>query len=288
MQTRTFIGALFACAVLVGPLARAQEHARVEEQTQDLLRRGIVYSDRFERSLEQALKGSTYRGSHLANRLEDLAEYIDDHLDEAEEQYRKAGPYSAAPGRHVQNALVAAQGIDRAAIAEGFPQIVQDDWAALRDVLNRLAATWNFAPIPTGPPYVPAAQGPRLTVAETSVLLENIHEAAARFEHDFDRSSDSYQVTRDSDFYEDLAEAFKDATGRAARDFRKNDTRNFRINLQDTYVLAAALNRTMTQTRFSPTLEAQWSSLREDLNRLAVASGIPPLPAGYATAPLTE
>lgn len=286
MHTHTFIGALFACTVLAGPLAQAQEYARFEEQTQNLLRRSTVYSDRFERSLDQALKDSTYKGSHLANRLKDWAEYVDDQMEEASEEYREEGPYSPVPGRHLQNALVAAQGINRAVIAEGFPRIVQDDWAALRDTLNQLAATWNFAPIPAGPPYIPAAQGRRLTVAETSVLLDNIHEAAVRFEHDFDRSAGRYHG--DSDFYEDVSESFKDASKRAAHDFGKDDMRNFRGNLQDTYVLAAALNRAMTQTRFSPTLEAQWNSLRADLNRLAVASGIPPLPAGYGAAYVTD
>jgi|GEM_PF-4351118 len=290
MQTQHIIGAAFACAGILAPLTYAQAPLRQDEQTQSLLNRSVIYSDRFERSLGQALKHSSYKGSHLASRLEDWSKHMHEELKQAAHRYREGGPYAVSPGTHTQNALVAAQGINRAMIGEAFPPIVQQDWAALRDNLNQLAAVWKRPPIPAGgAEFIPAGQAPPLSAAQTGVLLENIHDAASRFEDHFDRAAGQYRVvSKNSGFYKGIAKGLDDATERAAGAYRDNDMRKFRINLQDTFVLAAAMNRTMAETEFSPMLEAEWDSLRRNLNTLAAANGFPPLPEYYPQRYLTD
>ncbi len=289
MQTQAIIGAVLACAGILAPLGHAQAPVRQDERTQSLLNRSVVYSDRFERSLGEAVKHSSFKDSHLAARLDDWSKYMHKELKEAAHNYREGGPYAVSPGTHLQNALVAAQGINRAMIGEAFAPIVEQDWAALRGDLNQLAAVWNRPPIPvSGAEFIPARQQP-LGTAETGVLLQNIHEQAGRFKDHFDHAAGRYRVVgENSGFYKSIASGLDDATGRAAGDFRNNDMRKFHINLEDTFVLAAAMNRTMAETQFSPMLQAEWNSLRTNLNTLAIANGFPPLPEFYQQTYVTD
>ncbi len=179
-----------------------------------------------------------------------------------------------------ENALTAAEGINRAMLAEQFPNIVESDWVRLRNGLNQLAVSFTLAPISTTRvSYARAARDEAIARPQNQVLLENLHESTRRFKDRFDDAVGKYTAPTDrSKFAKDTANALQDSTGRLVEDFKDNKARPFRQNLQDTFVVAAAMNRIMLGNQFSSTLKAQWSEIRNDLNRVARVYGQPLLP----------
>lgn len=276
LRNKSALAAAFlACAGLTAPSMLGQQ-----VDAGNLIRSAATWADRFERSLGQSLDRSSYAGSRLENRLEDWAKYMRDELKDAAGKYGEDGPFVIGPRTHVENALTAAEGINRAMLAEQFPNIVESDWVRLRNGLNQLAVSFTLAPISTTRvSYARAARDEAIARPQNQVLLENLHESTRRFKVRFDDAVGKYTAPTDrSKFAKDTANALQDSTGRLVEDLKDNKARPFRQNLQDTFVVAAAMNRIMLGNQFSSTLKAQWSEIRNDLNRVARVYGQPVLP----------
>ncbi len=272
-----------ACAGLTAPRAAA-EQINADGRTEDLIRSAATWAGRFERSLDQSLGSSSYSGSRLENRLRDWAKYMREEVKHAADKYDKSGPFVIGPRTHMENALTVAEGINRAMLAERFPNIVESDWVRVRNGLNQLATNFTLAPISTTRVgYAPTRRERVMTPSQTQILLEDIHQSTRRFKRRFDDAVGRYTAMTDrTKFARDTANALQDSTGRLVKDFEDNKPRSFRQDLQDTFVVAAAMNRIMVEDQLSGNLKAQWSDIRNDLNRVARVYGQPLLPERFS------
>lgn len=116
--------------------------------------------------------------------------------------------------------------------------------------------------------------------ADIKTLMQRIETTADRFEDRFEAALDKSslngagiedQLNRWADFLEDEVDNM-------AEDFNERDTNEFVDHFENAMIVATGINRAMLRREFSPLAEAEWRTLRQDLNQIAMQLRRPVLP----------
>ncbi|HEX6881628.1 MAG TPA: hypothetical protein VF135_14755 [Terriglobales bacterium] len=282
-------GTLLCCCGLVPAFADDQQRSRATSTTdiQAVVDRVKSRADTFEDKLERALDRSSLNGSHLEDRLNRWSDILEDSLDNLAEDYKaKRDPQMI---NHLEDALIVGSGINRVMLRKEFGAGLEADWNSLRADLNQVASQYHRPPLPN--------------IVVTTVIIAdpgmfktvNVRQAMERLESSTDRFEDRFRktiqhstanMTKRETWWDGWADALEDSSDDMLKEYKKNDAKEFNQKLQDTLVVAAAINRIMLRSDFDADTHSDWRMIRSDLNAIANAFGQPVLPETLTTAAL--
>lgn len=110
--------------------------------------------------------------------------------------------------------------------------------------------------------------------------VERLEKQADNFEDKFEMALDksSYNGSNTEDTLLRWADMLEDEIDDMAEDFKENDSRDFIDHFENSMMIASAINRAMLRKDFAAYAEADWRTLRQDLNTVATEMRRPVLP----------
>lgn len=236
-------------------------------------------SDDFEDRFEAALDKSSIDGSNLEDRLNQWADLLEDELDNMAENYKERDYEKSV--EHLENALIVAEGINRAMLHSDLSSQAEEQWNLLREDMNTIAMAFHRPVLAnvTVATLVPATDA-LMTKAEVTQVMERIEAATDRFKEKFEKAMDARVATKTNreDFFTRWAQDLEDVSDDMLEEYNEKDEKEFSEELQNTLVIAAALNRMVLRSDLTEDVNTEWESLRKDLNTLATVFGHAVLP----------
>jgi hypothetical protein len=119
-----------------------------------------------------------------------------------------------------------------------------------------------------------------MSKAEVTQVMERIEAATDRFKEKFEKAMDARVVTKTNreDFFTRWAQDLEDVSDDMLEEYNEKDEKEFSEELQNTLVIAAALNRMVLRSGLTEDVNTEWQSIRKDLNTLATVFGHAVLP----------
>ena len=110
--------------------------------------------------------------------------------------------------------------------------------------------------------------------------MERLEKAADDFEDAFENALDrsSYNGGHTEDTLLRWADMFEDEVDNMVEDFKEGDTKEYIDHFENAMIVGSAINRAMLRKDFAMHTEASWSTIRSDLNHIAMQMHRPPLP----------
>jgi len=230
--------------------------------------------DDFEDKLEAALDKSSLDGSNVEDRLNRWADLLEDEVDNMAENYKERD--SAKYIEHLENAMIIGTGINRAMLRNDFSALARAEWKSLREDLNALAVAFRRPVLPnvTVVTLIPAT--PELmSKAEVKHVMEQIEAGTDRFKEKFDTAMNARTVTQTdrADLFTTWARDLEDVSDDMLEEYTEKDNQEFTQELQNTMVVASAINRMVLRSDLTPDVNTEWKSIRDALNILAKTFG---------------
>jgi hypothetical protein len=113
-------------------------------------------------------------------------------------------------------------------------------------------------------------------------VVERIERHGDEFEKVFDRGVNRMDL-KEKDRYKDWADNLEKAVDDLKEEYNDKNFGKARANLEEAMLVAASINRLMLREPFVSEAQRAWGVLRDDLNVLATAAGIPALPNLFIT-----
>ncbi|CAN5669764.1 hypothetical protein BH24ACI3_BH24ACI3_05910 [soil metagenome] len=127
-----------------------------------------------------------------------------------------------------------------------------------------------------------SAQGGIQSRANVEAVIRRMEEASNEFRNDFRNELDRSNLNNSQkNTYRRQVDAFEQATDRLRSNFdRDNNWQRSRSQVQNVIRSAQPLNNTMNSLPFRRNIERQWNQLRNNVNTLANAYGLPGIAGG--------
>jgi hypothetical protein len=212
------------------------------------------------------------------------ADRLEDEVDNMAENYEERD--SAKYIEHLENALIIGTGINRAMLRSEFSMLAEQEWSRFREDLNSVALALHRPVMPnvTVVTLIPAS--PELmSKAEVKHVMERIEASTDRFKDKFEDAMNARTVslTNRADLFTAWARDLEDVSDDMLEEYNENDPKEFAQELQNTMVVASAMNRMVLQSDLTPEANTEWKLLRDDLNILARTFGHAVLPDEVVT-----
>lgn len=270
--------ALLATSLSVGRASAAD--AFHDAQLKSLMQTIETRADTFEHKLEQALDHSSANGSDLEDQMNRFADILEDSVDDMAENFDEG--HSARFIDKLENALIAGSAVDRVMLRRDLGGAAEAEWRALRSDLNTVAAAFHRPVLPniTVTTITPTATLAVISKPEVTLVMDRIEDGTDRFEHKLKEAiqHSTANMTDREPMFNRWAGALESSTDKMAEEYKEKDFRDFANELQNTLAIASAINRMMLRSDLSPEANAEWASVRNDLNTLATAFGHAVLP----------
>lgn len=236
-------------------------------------------ADAFEQKFEAALDDSTFNGTDFEERLQRLADTVEDEADNMAEDFKENDTKDMVD--HFENAMMAASGLNRVMLDKTLASAAETEWRSLREQLNALANRYHRPVLPniTVATLVPVTSD-FFTRAELTHVMGRIESATDRFREKFDKAiqHSTANLTDREDLFISWSRQLEDVTDEMLENFKEKDTKEFQEEIQNTMVVAEVINRMMLRSDLSQTAHLEWEQVRKDLNTVAGALGYPVLP----------
>jgi hypothetical protein len=110
--------------------------------------------------------------------------------------------------------------------------------------------------------------------------MNRLEKQADTFEDKFEAALDqsSYNGGRTEDMLLRWADMLEDEIDNMVEDYKENDPSEYVDHFENAMIAASAINRAMLRKDFTMHAEADWRTLRDDLNRIAIQFRRPVLP----------
>lgn len=265
--------------------ARADDNAAFSDlKLKETMERIEQRGDEFEDRLEAALDSSSLDGSNLEDRLNRWADRLEDEVDNMAENYkeRDSGKYT----EHLENALIIGTGINRAMLRSEFSMLAEQEWSRFRADLNSLAIAFHRPVMPNVNVITLIPASPELmSKADVKHVMERIEASTDRFKDKFEDAMNAHttSLTNRADLFTAWARDLEDVSDDMLEEYSENDPKEFDEELQNTMVVASAMNRMVLRSDLTPEASTEWKSLRDDLNILAKTFGHAVLPDEVVT-----
>jgi hypothetical protein len=273
--------AVLSCGLLAAPVF-AQERSRTEPSQPENIAATIQQieklADAFEDKFEVALDKSSFNGTDFEERLEELADLIEDEVDNMSEDVKENDSRDMLD--HFENAMIAATGLNRVMLDRNLASGAETDWQALREQLNTLAKSYHRPALPnlTITTLVPVTDE-MLGKAEIKHVMDRMESATDRFKEKFDNAiqSSTANMTDRERMFLAWSRQLEDVTDEMVENFKEQDPKEFQERMQNTMVAADIVNRIMLRSELSKAAHLEWEQVRKDLNSIATVMGYPVL-----------
>lgn len=115
------------------------------------------------------------------------------------------------------------------------------------------------------------------TRSDVRDVVQRIERHGDKFEEVFDRNVKKMDL-KEADRYKDWADNLEKAVDDLKEEYNEKDFAKARNKLEEAMLVAESINRLMFREPFASEAQRAWSVLRDDLNVLAGAAGIPAIP----------
>jgi hypothetical protein len=272
-----------AVAALLATAAFAQDRSRTDPahraDVRPLMRQLEPLADTFEQKFELALDKSTFDGTDFEERLQRLADTIEDEADNMAEDFKENDTQDMVD--HFENAMMAAAGLNRVMLDKSLSAAAETEWRNLREHLNMLAKHFHRPVLPnmTVVTLVPVTTE-TFSRAEFAHVMDRMESATDRFREKFEQAiqNSTANMTDREDLFLDWSRQLEDVTDEMRENFKEKDTGEFQEEIQNTLVVADVINRLMVRSDLAKTAHLEWDQVRKDLNTIAGTLGYPVLP----------
>jgi hypothetical protein len=234
------------------------------------------HADDFEDKFEMALDKSSYDGRHVEDRLLRWADMLEDELEDMAESYQSNN--STRYISHFENAMIVASAINRTMLRKDFAANAEGDWRMLRDDLNHIAMQLRRPVLPniTVIQIAPVAVT-TLDKAEVKQALEQLEASTDRFQEKLQKSlrGSTANMTDQQRHWNRWARYLEDTSDDMLDEFKEKDAKDFQRELEQTLLVAEAINRMMLRSDLYPDAELEWRNVRSQLNAVAAPFGYP-------------
>jgi hypothetical protein len=232
-------------------------------------------ADGFEDRLGDALDRSSY-DHRTRESLMRWADMVEDEVDDMAKEFN--GDNTQKFLRHFENAMLAASAINRAMLRKDFSASAEAVWRNVRQDLNHIATHLHHPVLPNinvlviSPVTVTAMAAP--TVKQ---VMERLESSTDRFEDSLKKSlqNSTVNMTRRERVWNQWADYLEDTSDDMLEEYKENDPREFQERIERTLMVAEALNRLMLRSDLRPESNAEWKTVRGQLNTVASAFGYP-------------
>jgi hypothetical protein len=231
--------------------------------------------DSFIGKLKTALDRSTWNGTRVEDRLNHWNDILEKATDGMKDGMKAKD--AARVERNLEHALIVGAGLNRVMLRNEFSSAVSADWNDLRGALNDLAQR-------SGRPGLPDLVVTSFTLSpdlldrsEVKDVMKRLEASTDRFKDKFDQSIKGGRKTEEYKQYADWADTLEDVSDQMLDHYNHRDEKKFDEWLQTTLMFSEAINRLMLTREVFGNAPQEWVKVREDLNRVAVAFGEPPL-----------
>jgi hypothetical protein len=288
MMRSFFYGTILSCCGMMLAFGNDDQQRSRTTSTADthtVVNRLESRADAFEDKLEQALDRSSVNGSSLEDRLNRWSDILEDAVDDLAEDYNEKDNREAID--HLEDALIVGSGINRVMLRKDFAPGLESEWNALRADLNEIAKQHHRPVLPNLTVTTVIIASPDLfRTVNVRQAMERVESATDRFEERFRKTlqHSTANMTNRETWWDGWADALEDTSDDMLEEYKENDAKEFNQELQNTLMVAAAINRIMLRSDFDADTHADWRALRNDFNTIATAFGHPILPEMSRTA----
>jgi hypothetical protein len=251
-----------------------------DQNLKPVMQRIEARADTFENKLEHALDHSVANGSDLEDQMNRIAAVLEDSVDDMAENFSEN--HSTKFIDNLENALIAGAAIDRVMLRRDLAGAAEADWRSLRADLNTVAMAFHRPVLPnvTVTTITTTVAPALLSKPNVTHVMERIEAGTDRFE---DKLKDALQhstanMTDREELFSLWANGLESASDEMLEQFKEKDTRDFVNELQNTLMMASAINRIMLRSDLSADAHTEWTAIRNDLNTLATTFARPVLP----------
>jgi hypothetical protein len=246
--------------------------APVKEAMNRLEQRADTFEDRF----AMALDTSSYDGTHTEDTLARWADMLEDEIDDMVEDFKENDTREFFD--HFENAMIAGSAINRAMLRKDFAASAEKEWAALRQDLNHIG-TMRARPVLPNITVVTLTPATTALMARTDVkqVLDQLEASTDRFEEKFRKSiqHSTANMTDRERVWNRWADYLEDVSDDMLEEFNEKDPKGFQEELERTLMVAEAMNRIMLRSDLFADAEAEWKTVRGQLNTVAGAFSYP-------------
>jgi hypothetical protein len=260
--------------VLLSTVGVSAQSPRQTERTTD--RQVSVILERLEQSTNKfrdSLNLALVQGHLDETRPQNDINSFEPGFETAIDQFRDRFNRRLALGPDVENVLQEASLVNGFMTRNRLNKQAQNDWASVRNDLNALAKAydigwqWNRQ---TAPP-VDSKRSPRLSESELSQLIRRIENGGNRFRSSLTDAlavSRFDQTTNEASLNESMGK-FKQATEQLRNRF--DARQSVTADVKGLLAQAGPIDKYMRVSQLTPGAQYDWSTLRADLDTLAVA-----------------
>jgi hypothetical protein len=266
------------------PAIAQQSRMRTDERAtlmstpsvRDAMTRLEQRADRFEDRFEDALNRSGYNGSHTEDTLVRWADRFEDEVDDMAKAYKSND--TTAFISHFENAMIVSSAINRSMLRKDFSANAESHWAGLRADMNHIAGHLHRPVLPNITAIV-ISPAPVTLLSRTDVrqVLSELEASTDRFEDKLRKTlqHSTANMTSRERVWNQWADYLEDTSDDMLEEFREKDPTGFQEELERTLMVADALNRMMLRSDLSAAAEAEWRTVRNQLNIVASAFNYP-------------
>ena len=253
----------FALVGLPAVVSAQQPYRRTEQQVKSLLQRIEHNTDRFRKSLDDALDKSRIDGTRTEDNINQFMKDFEEATDRLKDRYGDNQTASAS----VEEILQRTVAIDNFMWRHRLTPRAQNDWRSLRRDLEQLAQAYNVAWGWLGP----ITRAHRRTENQMKMLVSQIETRSDGFRKSLDDALDKtrFNSTRAEDNINQFVKDFEEATDRLKGRF--DDDNAAAATVHEVLRRAARIDAFMRQHRLTLGAQNDWRGLRGSLDQLASA-----------------
>ncbi|MEO7539311.1 MAG: hypothetical protein ABIV21_04750, partial [Pyrinomonadaceae bacterium] len=246
--------------------AQTPRFVGTNRQVQTVLTRIETNTDIYRRDMKSAVSNSSINNTPRGERIMDLIDSFERSTDIMRSAFDSRGVIS----NEITDMLSTGSMIDRFMTRNRVTGRAATRWARIKTDLNLIAryysVTWNTTQTD---PYEPAVSVYTGTDTQLRNLIAQIENKTDTYKREMERSLDQSTLdnTNTEDSWNAYISRFEEATNRLRTRFESRQSTV--ADASEVLNRARVIDQFMVSSRLQRNVEAQWSSLRNDLNTLA-------------------